>query len=129
MPASQPQVYYSHALPTYRQPIETRALRRIAREFPDFQIVNPLEYDWHPMPFWLGLVDQCEMVVFSRLEGQITGGVGLEVNHALKSGKLVFELPEAGGYLSLITRPVDLLSQEASVQLCRRWAKKQGIQW
>ena len=45
MPASQPKVYYSHALPTYRQPMEMRALQRIAREFPDFQIVNPLEYD------------------------------------------------------------------------------------
>ena len=55
-------------------------------------------------------------------------GVGLEVNHALKSSTLIFELPEVGGHLNLVTRSVNLLNQEVSVQLCRRWAKKQGIQ-
>jgi hypothetical protein len=112
MPASQPKVYYSHALPTYRQPIETRALQRIACEFPGFQIVKPLEYKWQQMDFWYRLVDTCALLVFSRLEGHITGGVGLEINHALRfPGRTpVLELPESGGYLGLVTRPVDYLT-------------------
>ncbi len=130
MPASKPKIYYSHAVCTYEHPIEARALQKIAREFPGFSIENPLKYDWHPMPWFLRRVDRCELLVFSRLDGQLTGGAGMEIEQALRSGKLVFELPEScSGYLTLITRPPAYLSQQASVQLCRKWAAREGVDW
>ena len=83
------------------------------------------------MDFWYCLVDTCALLMFSRLEGHITGGVGLEINHALRfPGRTpVLELPESDGYLGLVTRPVDYLSKQASIKLCRRLAAKHGISW
>lgn len=48
------------------------------------------------MGLCLRLVEECDIVVFSRLLGKITAGVGKEVNHAMKNGKAVYEITQVG---------------------------------
>jgi hypothetical protein len=63
--------------------------------------------------FCLKLIDKCDVVVFSRLLGKITAGVGKEVNHALKTGKLVFEL--SSKKIKPQTRRVKYISRQGDV--------------
>ena len=41
------------------------------------------------MAYCLRLVEQCDVLVFSRIMKKVTCGVGKEVNHALKKGKIL----------------------------------------
>src|SRR5258708_23069479 len=94
-------IYYAHAMCLYGRSDERQQLTRIRKQFRRLKIVNPANYDDHPLKqadtvgFCLKLVEGCDLVVFSRLLGKITAGVGKEVNHALKIGKPVFELSPA----------------------------------
>ena len=46
------------------------------------------------MGFYLDIVKSCDALVYTRLKGKILGGVGLEVEFAIQSGKKVYELDE-----------------------------------
>jgi hypothetical protein len=94
----QPTIYYAHAYCTYGTSVETGALERLSREFPGAKIVNPAPFRWQEELAY-SRVDPCDLLVFSRLLGEITGGVGLKVNYALRGGKPVLNLPESGPYL------------------------------
>jgi hypothetical protein len=62
-------------------------------------------------------------VTFSRLMGKITAGVGKEVNHALKRGKIVYEITQAG--LVRRRRPVKYLPRTATIRLYGTWRRSQ----
>jgi len=76
------------------------------------------------MSFCLKLVDGVDIVVFSRLLGKITAGVGKEVNHALKRRKPVFEI--VGRKLVRRTRVVRHITRGATIVLYERWRYHQG---
>jgi hypothetical protein len=97
---------------------EQQELRAIHRRFRRASIVNPAEHDrdphaWaYPVGFYLKVIDKCDVVVFSRCLGKITTGVGKEVNHALKTGKKVFEFK--AGKLVPRTRRVKYISRRST---------------
>ena len=104
---------------------ERQELGIIRRSFRGALIVNPADYDGHPdkladtVGFCLTLIDDCGVVVFSRCLGKITAGVGKEVNHALKTGKKVFEL--AAGKLVPCNQRVKYISRVATRSLYRKY--------
>lgn len=118
-------VYYAHAMCLYGRFDEQQELRLIRQTFRRASIVNPADYDGHPekradtVGFCLTLIDGCGIVVFSRCLGKITAGVGKEVNHALKTGKKVFELK--AGKMVLRTRRVNYISRIATISLYRKY--------
>jgi len=122
---SRQRIYYAHALCMYGWPAERAELRHIKREFRGWVIVNPGTYQDHPekrldtMGFCLRLVDAVDAVVFSRIEGKISCGVGKEVNHALKRRKPVYELRD--GKLIRCRRRVRYVPRQRVVSLYERW--------
>lgn len=121
-------VYYAHAMCTYGELDGWRELRHIRRVLSRISIVNPAKYDGHPekqtdtVGFCLKLVEGCDIVIFSRLMGKVTAGVGKEVNHALKIGKPVFEL--ANGKLTRRARKVAFISRSATISLYRKYRRR-----
>lgn len=119
------QVYYAHALCMYGWPAERVELKHLKREFRGWVIVNPGTYQDHPekrldtMGFCFGLVDTADVVVFSRIVGKISPGVGKEVNHALKRGKPVYELMD--GKLVRCRRRVGYVARRRVVPLYDEW--------
>ena len=93
---TRPTVYYAHAKHIYHTAEEKKQLEHIKRKFPDHIILNPRDHQDYPqddvMGYYKKLVGSCDRVVFSRLAGKITAGVGVEVNHALSLGMQVHEL-------------------------------------
>lgn len=91
-------VYYAHAMPLYGTPAERAELEIIRRHFPESEIVDPgtiqsnVEKRVGGMTYCLGLVDSCAALAYSAFHGQVTAGVGKEVNHALRRGKPVFQV-------------------------------------
>ena len=61
------------------------------------------------MDYYLKLVEGCDAIIFSRVDGMIRAGVGKEVNSAIERGKPAFELA-AGGEVRRITEPVTYLT-------------------
>ena len=118
-------VYYAHAICLYGQADECKELGCIRKRFRNATVVNPARYDGHPdkqidtVGFCLKLIDKCDVVVFSRLLGKITSGVGKEVNHALKNGKSVFEL--TADEIKPCTRRVKYVSRVATRKLYREY--------
>jgi hypothetical protein len=104
---------------------ELRELRTIQRRLPRHEVINPADYQNDPrkrrdtIGFCLRLVEKSDVVVFSRLLGKVTAGVGKELNHGLKIGKPVFEL--AASKLVGRTRPVKFISRQATIELYRKW--------
>lgn len=124
-------VYYAHAMCTYGEVDEWRELRHIRRELSRISVVNPASYDGHPLKqadtvgFCLKLVEGCDVIVFTRLMGKITAGVGKEVNHALKIGKPVFEL--TNGKLVCRHRKVAYISRSATVKLYKKYRRRWSL--
>jgi len=118
-------IYYAHAMCMYGEPEEYQEIALIRRRLRGSRIVNPASYSGLPeklrdgVKFCLRIVETCQVVVFSRLLGEVTAGVGKEVNHALKIGVPVFEL-KAGKLVSR-TRPVEYMSRAATKRLYRKW--------
>jgi anaerobic glycerol-3-phosphate dehydrogenase len=75
-------LYYAHAMCTYGTIAEEFELKQIRTGFRRVRIVNPASFDGHPekrkdtVGFCLRLVEKCDAVVFSRLMGKVTAGVG-----------------------------------------------------
>jgi len=121
-------VYYAHAMCLYGRVDERKQLALIRKKFRGSSVVNPADYDGDPLKrqdtvgFCLRLVEGCDMVVFSRLLGKITAGVGKEVNHALKIGKPVFELSP----LKVVrrTRKVSYITRRDTIRLYMRYRER-----
>ncbi len=121
-------VYYSHAMCIYNSPTEDRERAIIQKIFPTHEMVDPGTYqdneekDARGMEYCLELVEKCNSLVFSRILGKVTSGVGKEVEHALLLGKPVFEL--VGDTTSRILKPPSYLSREESRELYAEWRKR-----
>ena len=118
-------VYYAHAICLYGTEREKKELVLIREKFKDTEIISPANYQNRPMDFYLRLVDKCHIVVFSRLLGKVTAGVGKEVNHALKKGKDVYMLNEVS--LIPIKSPVKCISRQSTRELYQEWLLRQEI--
>lgn len=125
-------IYYAHAMCLYGEVEEHRQLSQIRRTFGRVSIVNPADYQDHPLKrrdtvgFCLQLVEQCDVVVFSRLYRKITAGVGKEINHALMRGKMVFELV-AGRFVQR-TRRVKYISRRDTINLYKKYGHSPLLQ-
>jgi len=92
---------------------EKEEQRQIIRNFPKCTVVNPgklKQLEDNSMEFYKNIVAGCDCLVFSRLAGRVTSGVGIEIKHALSLGKPVYELRSAK--LFRVKRPVKFLSRE-----------------
>ena len=111
-------VYYAHAIWLYGTKREKEELEQILRRFPNCTLVNPSKLkrpEEDGMEFYKNIVAGCDSVVFSRLAGQVTAGVGIEIKHALSLGKPVYELRSAK--LFRVRKPVKYLSREETREL------------
>jgi hypothetical protein len=106
-------VFFSHAKKSYGSPAEARSLAVIRDRFPGCEVVDPGDDDRGGFRFasedeelkhYLGIIDGCDSVVFSRHKGVVTAGVLKEVNHALAEGKPVYEVG-GGGRVVRVTKP------------------------
>lgn len=126
-------VYYAHAMCMYGRKEEREELRAIRTAHPRATVVNPGKYQNHPekladtMGFCLKLVAESDTVVFSRLLGKITAGVGKEVNHALRLGKPVYEVLK--GKLVRRSRSVRYVSRSSTIRLYRAWRERYVYYW
>lgn len=99
----------------------------IGKAFPKTTIIDPGDYDDSleklrmGLKFCYGLIDKADGVVFSRLLGEVTAGVGAEVKYTLSRGKPVFELRERESEWEIVpvTRPVRYLNREKTRDLYR----------
>lgn len=103
---------------------EATELSIINRRLPCYEIVDPsliqksADKD-EGMRFFFRIIDNCDALIFSKLLGKITSGVGLEVNYALSRQIHVFEL-ENGRVVSLTT-PALYLSREETYKQYELW--------
>ena len=105
---------------------------KIRQRFSRYQLVNPARYENHPgkqadgMYFCMKLIEDCDLVVFSRLQEKITSGVGKEINHALKIGKPVYELRPDGRCVRVRKRQ-QYLSRQSTIRLYGKWRSLQKM--
>jgi len=133
-------IYYAHALCMYDRQArmygwrgeERVAIQEIHQRFSRYRLVNPARYENHPdkqadgMHFCMRLIEDCDLVVFSRLQEKITSGVGKEINHALKIGKPVYEL-RPGGRCVRVKKRQQYLSRQSTVRLYDKWRSLQKM--
>ena len=74
------------------------------------------------MDYCLELVEKCDSLIFSRILGKVTSGVGKEIEHAFLLGKPVFELVD--DVAKPIQKPPAYLSREESLDLYAEWRKR-----
>jgi hypothetical protein len=95
-------IYHAHAICTYGRTAEQREQALIRQIFPEYEIVDPGLAEENEekllggMDYCKKLVESCDALAFSRIQGKVTAGVGVEVAHALALGKPVYELTGSG---------------------------------
>jgi len=77
------------------------------------------------LEFYKAQVEKCDVVVFSKLAGKITAGVGVEVNHGLSKDKAVYEIGD--GELTPVFKPVEFLTMEETQSLFHELDEKNGV--
>lgn len=121
-------IYYAHAMCIYGTNDEEAEILQIKQNFPDHLIINPKTYENNSdkrdggMEYYKKLVSSCDKMVFTKLLGKITAGVGLEINHALKSGKSVYELKK--NKIKQIKKPVKYISRNDTISLYGKYRMK-----
>ena len=121
-------IYYAHAMCIYGTDDEKNEIQQIRQNFPDHSIVDPGTYANNPekrrdtMEYCKKLVSGCDKLVFTRLFGKITAGVGIEINHALESGKIVYELKNKK--TKQIKKPVKYISRKDTISLYGKYRMK-----
>ena len=109
----------------YGTEAEVAEIASITNLFPYHAIVNPNTLQSQAdkgsagMRYFFHVIDYCDALVFSRLLGKITIGVGLEVNYALTRLIPVYQLDD--GKVRRITMPVEFLSREDTVKQYALW--------
>ncbi len=114
-------VYFAHAQPVYGTKEEKAQVQIIAQHFPDYAIINPAtvkDYGIRDMGFYLGIIERCSLLVYTRFQGFVLAGMGAEIIHALKLGKEVYELSEIG--LTKMESVPEHLSYGETIDLFRR---------
>jgi hypothetical protein len=111
-------VYFAHAQPDYGTKEEAHQLDLIEKAFGAVDIVNPADVREHKirdMQFYLDIVRECDALVFTRFHGFVLGGVGLEVEFAIESGKEVYEI--SGKHLIRVMNAPEYLGHDETVAL------------
>ena len=109
----------------YGTEVETAEIASIIKNLPSCFVVDPsalqnrAEKSDDGMRYFFKVIDYCDVLVFSRLLGKITSGVGLEVNHALARLIRVYELDD--GRVWRVIAPVEFLSREDTVKQYALW--------
>lgn len=118
-------IYYAHAMCIYGTDSEEIEKNYIKIHFPDYDIVDPGSYANNiekrngGMEYCKKLVSNCDVLVFTRLLGKVTAGVGIEIHHALTQKKLVYELKN--GKVKSVKKPLKYISREDTVNLYGKW--------
>ena len=118
-------IYHAHAIVTYGKPIEVREQTLIRQVFPGYEIVDPGLYEENEekligrMDYCKKLVESCDALAYSRIQGKVTAGVGAEVEHALALGKQVYEL--VGNGVRQVFEPPSYVSREETRKLYVEW--------
>ena len=116
-------IYYAHSKQIYNTPQEEKELKIIEKHFPKMTIINPKLYESDPekrknnMKYCHKLIDSCKYVVWSKLQGKVTCGVGDEVNYALEQGKKVFQINHKRASLQQTRRKVKHLTLNETMEL------------
>jgi len=130
-------VYFAHAYCTYQYKIEDEQIEKLRKHFPEsaWELINPQTYDLdsekrrmkregRSMEYCKKLVGKSNTLVFSRLRvrrgAEVTSGVGIEIDHALKLGIPVYELTEDGD-LSHVHEPPNRLSYDDTIKFYDEW--------
>lgn len=114
-------VYYSHSMKLYGTKVEKEELAIIKKKFPHAKIINPPSFEGslrkriEGMAFCHRLIDECDIVVFSKLLGLTTSGVGNEVDYALNKNKRVFEIKD--GDLIPCYKPPNYISRRQTIRI------------
>lgn len=91
-------IYYAHCMCIYGSDDEEEEINFIKLNFPNSTIIDPgfyannLDKQRDGMEYCKNLVSTCDGLIFTRLLGKVTAGVGLEIHHALEHNKQVYEL-------------------------------------
>lgn len=118
-------IYYAHAMCIYGTEDEEIEKGHIQVHFPEHDIVDPGSYANNiekrsgGMEYCKKLVSNCDALVFTRLLGKVTAGVGIEVHHALSQKKPVYELKN--GKVKSIQKPLKYISREDTIRLYGLW--------
>jgi len=113
--------YYAHAIPLYGTKIEKTEKIQIIKNLPEAEIIDPGTFQSNSqkkregMNYCFKLIKKCNVLIFSKFKGNVTAGVGKEVEYALKEKLDVFELN--GSKLHRITKPVKYLSILETIRL------------
>jgi len=78
------------------------------------------------MEYCKQLIDGCDVLIFSRLMGKITSGVGLEINHALAKKKAAYELEQ--NKICIVKEPVKYISRNDTIKLYSVWRNSNSKQ-
>lgn len=92
-------VFYSHPIERYGTDEERSEVALIERRFPGCEVVDPSAHQSIPergreTEYYLGLLDKCDCLAFSRSYGNVTEGVKKEVDHALSARIPVYEISD-----------------------------------
>jgi hypothetical protein len=118
-------IYHAHAICTYGRPTEQSEQALIRQSFPEYEIVDPGLAEENEekllggMEYCKKLVESCDALAFSRIQGKVTAGVGVEVKHALALGKPVYELTDSG--VRQVFEPPTYVSREETRKLYVEW--------
>lgn len=121
-------IYYAHAKCIYGTKHEEKERNKINKMFLSAKIIDPSSYEnidekrERGMDFCLELVEKSDLLIFTRLLGKITSGVGKEINHALSKRIPVFELQE-NKFLKIL-KPVKYVTIEKTFSLYTEWEAK-----
>ena len=120
-------VYYSHPICLYNTREEERAICIIKEHFKNADIVNPKKYYFEGMEDYLKLVSKCDILVFQRLLGFVTAGVGQEVSFALDRHIPVYELNLTKKELHQVTaiKTEEILTREETWIIYEEYRLKQ----
>ena len=123
-------IYYAHAKCIYGTSRERQEKKCIRTCFPNCAMVNPSRYEAEfsksglGMDYWFGHIDRCDSLIYSRLMGRVTAGVGEEIRYALSARKAVYELEK--GKARRIRRPVKHVSIDETLHLFQIWRSRRS---
>ena len=96
-------IYFAHSLQVYNTPKEESELKIIKKKFPEATVICPNKDLGELSDFkeYLKIVDNCNMVIASEVDGYVGKGVLCEVARGFSNGMRVKVIREKGGKLIL----------------------------
>ena len=97
-------LYFAHCKNDYGSPIEAKALKWFSDKGWLDHLINPADPKHqntcvkNSMDYWKGLVNKCVAIYFLRYKGQITSGVGQEIEEMFGGGGIIEMVPACDGF-------------------------------